>query len=229
MSRFLTTSKGQVRSAPSFAVSKMVSQPSSIMCSMPTQQRENEASQSNEVSRIELPQQQQKAYDQNDKNVNDGEQVEGVGMDYTRIPKALDQAFEQLDEDAALQPTIISPGDVWTRRTRKGLLDAPVTSNLAAEELRRAKASAFDLLDALSKSGGLTLEDAELHVVVAATHAFDRTLVDTLVQGSVNPIEKVERSALIMATVVHGVTVSQLVSDGHRDRVTAYSPRLMLE
>ena len=44
-----------------------------------------------------------------------------------------------------------------------------------------------------ARSGSLAVEDASLHVVVAATHCFDKTLVDTLVEENVNPIEKAPR------------------------------------
>ena len=39
-----------------------------------------------------------------------------------------------------------------------------------------------------------------LHIVVAATHCFDKSLLDTVIQGNCNPIERVERSALIVAS-----------------------------
>ena len=41
----------------------------------------------------------------------------------------------------------------------------------------------------------LPIECATLHVVVAATHCFDKSLVNTVVEDNVNPIEKAERSA----------------------------------
>ena len=45
------------------------------------------------------------------------------------------------------------------------------------------------------------MENASLHIVMAATHGFDKTVVETVVQDNVSPIEKVERSTLILAQV----------------------------
>ena len=65
-----------------------------------------------------------------------------------------------------------------------------------------AKSEAFSLLDALTKAGALPVQCADLHVVVAGTHTFDKSLMDTIVKGNVNPICKVERSSLIMAGII---------------------------
>lgn len=152
----------------------------------------------------------------------------GDAVDYTRIPADLDRRFEEIDEDSALRPTIINPGEVWTRTAQKGLLSAATTSSLHAKEQRAEKNRAFDLLDALSKSGALPIEHASLHVVIAATHCFDKTLVDTVIEDNVNPIEKVERSVMIVATTVHGRPAAELLADDQRERFLTYSPRLAL-
>merc|ERR1719240_2380724 len=55
-------------------------------------------------------------------------------IDYTLIPKELDQRFEELDEDACLRPTIISAGDSWTRLQKKSLLLEPVSTTLGPDE-----------------------------------------------------------------------------------------------
>ena len=150
----------------------------------------------------------------------------GEVMDYTRIPRELDRKFEAFDEDGALRPTIINPGDVWSRTASKGLLAAPTTATMSSKEQKDEKNRAFDLLDALSRSGALPIEHASLHVVIAATHCFDKTLLDTVIQGNVNPIEKVERSVMLVATTVHQAEASELLLEDQRDRFFTYTPQL---
>lgn len=151
------------------------------------------------------------------------------GVDYTRIPAELDAKFERLDDDGALRPTIINTGDLWTRVAQRGLLSDPETEHLFDDEQETEKRRAFDLLDALTKSGALAVDHASLHVVLAATHCFDKTLVDTVVKGNVNPIEKVERSLVIAATTVHQLPARALVADEQHERFFSYAPKLALE
>lgn len=148
-------------------------------------------------------------------------------LDYTALPTALDRSFEALDDDAALHSTILSAGDTWTRTAQRGLLSDPETESLEEDEQLEEKQKAFDLLDALTKSGALAIEDAALHVVLAATHAFDKTLLETVIQDNVNPIEKVERSLLIVGGTIFGLPPGDLIADDQRERVLAASPRLL--
>jgi hypothetical protein len=150
----------------------------------------------------------------------------GEIVDYTRIPAALDRKLEALDEDGAVRATIINPGELWMRSSPKGLLGAVEIDGLTVKEQKTEKNKAFDLLDALSKSGALSIDDASLHVVIAATHCFDRTLVDTVIQANVNPIEKVERSLMIVGTTIHGRPVAELLAEDQRERFFTASPRL---
>lgn len=148
--------------------------------------------------------------------------------DYTQVPREMDRRFEELDTDGALRPTIIKPSDVWTKRAQKALLAAPSTSTLRGDEQKQEKDAAFDLLDALTKSGALPVERASLHIVVAATHCFDKTVTETVVQDNVNPIDKVERSTLIMASTVHQQPPAVLVREAQQQRVRDTSPMLFL-
>eukprot|EP00418_Pyrodinium_bahamense_P095920 CAMPEP_0179039872 /NCGR_PEP_ID=MMETSP0796-20121207/15359_1 /TAXON_ID=73915 /ORGANISM="Pyrodinium bahamense, Strain pbaha01" /LENGTH=936 /DNA_ID=CAMNT_0020736207 /DNA_START=64 /DNA_END=2874 /DNA_ORIENTATION=- len=155
--------------------------------------------------------------------------ADGVAFDYTQVPREMDKQFERMDSDGALRPTIISPSDRWTKRAQKALLASPTTSVLHSDEQKREKDAAFDLLDALTKSGSLPVDHISLHIVVAATHCFDKSVTETVVQDNVNPIDKVERSTLIMAMTVHQQPAAALIQQAQYPRVSSASPVLFLE
>ena len=148
-------------------------------------------------------------------------------IDYTQIPALLDARFQTFDEDNCLRSTIIKPAQRWILRSQAGLLSEPVQSTLGKDEIKTKRNAAFDLLDALSRSGVLTIDFASLHVVLAATHCFDKSLINTVVQGNVNPIEKTERSSLIMASAIHDKSAAELVKDAQVPRLALYSSKLM--
>jgi len=137
----------------------------------------------------------------------------------------MDKRFEVVD-DSALRPTIISVGEIWRKKAQKSLLARPSEASLEKDEQKAEKDAAMDLLDALTRSGALPIDCASLHVVVAATHCFDRTIIETVVQQNINPIEKVERSFLTMASVVHQKSVAALVQDSHLERLHDSVPAL---
>ena len=154
--------------------------------------------------------------------------ADGV-YDISALPQVLEKRYEALDEESCLRPTILKTRGAWYKRFQKTLLSKEETTTLAKDAQKKEKDRAFDLLDALTRSGALSVEDAALHVVVAATHCFDKTLMDTLVQDNVNPIEKVERSALIAASAVHNLAVASLLRGDNAARVKEHSPKLFLE
>lgn len=86
--------------------------------------------------------------------------------------------------DASVRPTIIKPANVWSKRHKKTLLSAEETLPLTAAEQSDERQRCFDLLDALTKSGVLSLDAASLHVVIAATHCFDKSLMVTRLSSS---------------------------------------------
>jgi len=156
-------------------------------------------------------------------------QVVDAGRDYTKVPKEMDASFERFDTDSQLRPTIITPAGSWTKRAQKALLATPTTTTMYSDEQKKEKDAAFDLLDALTKSGAVPVEHASLHIVVAATHCFDKTVTETVVQDNVNPIDKVERSTLIMASTVHQLPAAELIRNAQLSRVQAASPMLFLD
>jgi hypothetical protein len=152
-----------------------------------------------------------------------------VALDYTEIPTLLDQKYEKFDLNNSLRPTIINVGKAWEKKSQTTLLSSPTTTLLTTDDQTTEKNAAFDLIDALTRSGAMVLEHASLHVVIAATHNFDQNLMDTVVQKNMNPIERVEHSSLIIASTLHGMPPQELLSDKQLDRVLTYSPGLFIE
>lgn len=149
-------------------------------------------------------------------------------LDYSQVPSLLDLAHDKYDPDSPLRSTVITASDSWTLKSKKGLLHPVIDSFLDGDALNKAKNDAFDLLDALSKSGSIELNHAELHIVYAATHAFDKSVMDTVVKDNSNPIERAERSMLIMASTLHGLPTSELIDIEHVTRLQRASPALFL-
>lgn len=149
-------------------------------------------------------------------------------LDFTQIPAALDKQFEALDTDGALRPTKINVLDDWMLESRKGLLGKPLKERLNEGSKKSHKDKAFDLLDAISRSGSLAIEDCcSVHIMVAVTHQFEKSVVNTVVQNNVNPINMVERSSLIIAATVHGTAVEQLVRPQQLARIAGHSIQLI--
>jgi hypothetical protein len=123
----------------------------------------------------------------------------------------LDEAYDKLDSSQSLRPTIIHLGPSWSKSSQKVLLAKSELKTLNGEDQDKEKRIAFDLLDALTKSGGLDLENVSMHVVIAATHTFENSLMDCLVQDNINPIELMEKSALIMNSVLYDCQPPQIL------------------
>jgi len=133
-------------------------------------------------------------------------------VDFTRIPKMLDESIEKFDSDNALRSTTIKASNCWTRKRQANLLSKPESSELGPPEIQSEKNKAFDLLDALSRSGSLRIDCASLHVVVCVTHCFENDVMGTVIQDDINPIAKMERSMLLVGSAIHGIPARDLVN-----------------
>ena len=154
---------------------------------------------------------------------------ESTNMDFTKVPSTLDMKFEKLDTDSALRPTLINVGEKWGKKSFKSLRGKPVEKSLWSKEQDEEKTRCYDLLDALSCSGSLEIDCASLHVIVAATHCFDESIVNTIVQNNINPIEKVERSILIVGSTIQGMPPGQLIRQANLAQIESHSPHLLHE
>lgn len=150
--------------------------------------------------------------------------------DFTVIPKILDDRMSRLDTDNALRSTIIKAGPTWQMARQENLLASMKTGPLSATDVEEEKKKAFDLLDAISRSGSLPIESSELHVVVGVAHCFDNDVMGSIIQDNINPIEKVERSALLIASTVYGQPPAMLVNrEDEVQRLTSTFPALFSE
>ena len=123
---------------------------------------------------------------------------------------------------------MITPSNAWTRKRQENLLTKVKESDLSADNIKSEKNMAFDLLDALSRSGSLPISCSELHVVVSVTHRFENDLMGTVVQDNINPVEKLEKSTLLVASTIHGIPARSLVADSsHLSRLTGSFPELL--
>eukprot|EP01062_Namystynia_karyoxenos_P084370 TRINITY_DN990_c0_g2_i1.p1 TRINITY_DN990_c0_g2~~TRINITY_DN990_c0_g2_i1.p1 ORF type:complete len:933 (+),score=299.99 TRINITY_DN990_c0_g2_i1:85-2799(+) len=150
-----------------------------------------------------------------------------AAVDYTGIPRMLDRRFDESGDGAAVRPTIIKLGEVWTKRSQSGVISDVKEEQLCELQQRKERDSAFDLLDALSRSGALPVDCASLHVLLASTHCFEQSLMDSVIQGNINPIEQAERSSLIMTSTAHNLPVAQLVEPQQLARLEPHCGALL--
>ena len=181
----------------------------------------------------EKPEQKSDDNNKSDDNDNGNDQIDdgnvdsdSVVFDISKIPHELDKKFEAFDSEGALRSAIIKVSDSWTKTHQASFLTDPKDISVSGDQLREEKNAAFDLLDALSRSGILDIDYADFHVIMTSTHSFDNSIMDTLVQKSINPIAKVERSALIVSSTIHDVPVTDMINPDYIETAKSFSPQL---
>ena len=84
------------------------------------------------------------------------------------------------------------------------------------EILRNEKNKAFDLLDAITKSGALPLKCAEFHLLIATAHSFPQSIMCALARDNIDIVTSMNRTVMIAAATVLGVPVSELLTERAR-------------
>lgn len=208
----------QLQQAPS-QVPQMDSN-SSVIPSEPVQEQPME-----QATQQQQPEQKSTELTNNTGTASD---IPATAYDFTKLPTTLDAEYLKFDEDASLRSTIINYGSTWSKKSQESLLSDPVTKTLGEKQQVEEKKKAFDLLDAITKSGCLPIDAAELHVLVASTHAFDASLINTVIQENVNPIERLERSALIINATIQNQPAVNLLKVDQVQRIKEFSaPKLL--
>ncbi len=86
------------------------------------------------------------------------------GFDFTAVPHLLDANFDSFGNGSVLRSVIIRPGHPWSRQRQPSLvaralpLALPIYEDGTKSEMRKA----FDLMDALTKSGALVMDHTSL-------------------------------------------------------------------
>ncbi len=138
--------------------------------------------------------------------------LETGAIDFVALPKVLDRAIELHDRNAAIRSTTIKASTFgWTRNRKPNLLTKTQTEVLDKDKISSERSKAFDLLGALSRSGSLDISFSELHVIVCATHRFEKNVVETVIEDNINPIEKLEMSTLLIASTIHNISPRELI------------------
>ena len=163
--------------------------------------------------------------------------------------------YFRYDSDAALRPTILNVGKVWNKKAQKTLLSPMTQQALNVPQQKLERNTCFDLIDAISNSGAISFQNATLHIVMArfasaetffffffpvafkiffssslvfSTHCFADNLMNTLVKDNMNPIEKLERSELIVATTIHRTKPENMLVEEGAQAAQLHCPAVML-
>jgi len=143
---------------------------------------------------------------------DDSKQVgTGKSDDFTFIPKILDAQLEEQNE-GAVKSTIIKAAENWERLRKDNLFLPPKRSYLKSNDKETEKNEAMDLLKAISRSGCLPIAQCDFHVIISMSHCFQKNLLSSVIQDNINPIKQVEKSLLIVGSVIQGIAPPNLLS-----------------
>eukprot|EP01060_Flectonema_neradi_P006586 TRINITY_DN1445_c0_g2_i4.p1 TRINITY_DN1445_c0_g2~~TRINITY_DN1445_c0_g2_i4.p1 ORF type:complete len:891 (+),score=195.21 TRINITY_DN1445_c0_g2_i4:43-2673(+) len=144
--------------------------------------------------------------------------------DFTAVPFRLESNMIRLDPSQSMKPSKIQLSN-WKKHSRD-LFGSDSTTLLQKSDLKKETDGAFDLLDSLTKTADLPLEDTEVHVFLTVTHAFDEIVLENVIKNNENIIESAEASLLVLASTVHGLEPSHLIKKEAIPRLQNYTSYL---
>ena len=120
--------------------------------------------------------------------------------------------MKTMDRNNAICSTKLKAGTSWQLMRQENILTAPGKKCIHDTNIDLEKEKAFALLDAITQNGSLPIHSGELHVIVCRSHCFEKDFMDTVIQDNINPIAKAEKLALLLASIVHRMSPSALIT-----------------
>jgi hypothetical protein len=121
--------------------------------------------------------------------------------DVSSVALVMNELFDR--SGSALRQTIVHVAPQWHKRDAGNFLGPAKKMALEADAVRGEHVACMGLLDCLTRGGCLSLgEEAELHVVFVATHDYTKSIIETVVQESRNPIEELEADWRLMIQTI---------------------------
>ena len=114
----------------------------------------------------------------------------GKSVSLENLAKTFEEAFSH---QATVRPVILDVGSVTMNNVA-----------LQNDQLKIECNKALDILDWLSKSGALVLDQCSIHVFVGVNHDFQKSLMDSIVQENRNPIAEMHETLVKTAQLCHG-------------------------
>jgi hypothetical protein len=131
------------------------------------------------------------------------EEQENLSQIGSKLNSMLDRA-----DCSSINQTVISvaAAESWTRQDWGDGFLAQCRETALGSELQRAeKNKVFDFLEVISNGGISPFEEgAALHVIVAAVHSYQQSIVETVVQENKDPISEMEREWDVFTSVIGG-------------------------
>eukprot|EP01060_Flectonema_neradi_P001170 TRINITY_DN1069_c1_g1_i6.p1 TRINITY_DN1069_c1_g1~~TRINITY_DN1069_c1_g1_i6.p1 ORF type:complete len:944 (+),score=222.58 TRINITY_DN1069_c1_g1_i6:428-3259(+) len=127
--------------------------------------------------------------------------------DFSKIPSILEQKFSSTTETAAaLRPVTLKTGDCWSKLAFSSILDSRgEVASLSGLSLKSEKEAAFNLLDALTKSGTVAVKEVSVSILFGFSHSWAESILKTVAKRNRNPLEIAANTALELARTLHDV------------------------
>lgn len=142
---------------------------------------------------------------QSDFTSGGGEQSNLVELDIAGVQERVQARLATVPGNA-LRPTIINVSSSWIRQSTPLVGSVPPKEPLSLETQEKAHRAVQSLLCVLSNDGAIPLAHTRLDIIVGVTSYFDKSVIDTVIQDNINPLDRVCSSSLLLSNALRRLT-----------------------